>query len=74
MVRAIYSNWFEKSKVKKQLFRKLYGRRPSRDEIKLLKKNLIELGAGTIDMANTPHHNTVYRYLDDYGINKKNKG
>ena len=36
--------WFEKSNLKKKLFKKKYGRKPNKDEIKMLKKNIIDLG------------------------------
>ena len=37
-------SWFEKSNTKKKLFKKKYGRKPNKEEIKLLRKNLIDLG------------------------------
>jgi hypothetical protein len=39
--------WTEKDQGKKIAFRRLYGRKPTRAEIKLLKRNLIDLqGSG----------------------------
>jgi len=32
------------AKYKKKKFKELYGRRPNKEEIKLLKKNLVDIG------------------------------
>ena len=36
--------WFEKNNAKKKAFKKKYGRKPTKEEIKLLRKNLIDVG------------------------------
>ena len=38
------NQWYEKNNFKKKRFRELYGRKPNKAEIKLLRKNLIDLG------------------------------
>ena len=35
--------WFEKNNFKKKRFKELYGRKPNKEEIKLLRKNEIDL-------------------------------
>ncbi len=36
--------WFEKCNAKKKLFKNKYGRKPTKEEIKMLRKNQIDLG------------------------------
>jgi len=38
------NSWFERNDYKKRRFKELYGRKPTKDEIKLLRKNMIDLG------------------------------
>ena len=45
MKHTFINSWYEKSSVKKRRFRELYGRKPTREEIKLLRKHAIDLGA-----------------------------
>ncbi len=44
MKNTFITTWYEKSSAKKRRFKELYGRKPTREEIKLLRKNRIALG------------------------------
>lgn len=51
----IINEWFEKNNFKKKKFKELYGRKPNKEEIKLLKKNLIDLGTNITQPDNFTH-------------------
>ena len=37
------NTWYEKNGTKKRMFKQKYGRKPTKEEIKLLRKNQIDL-------------------------------
>jgi hypothetical protein len=38
-----FNTWYEKNGTKKRMFKQKYGRKPTKEEIKLLRKNQIDL-------------------------------
>lgn len=44
MKHTFINSWYEKSTAKKRRFRELYGRKPTKQEIKQLRKCRIDLG------------------------------
>jgi hypothetical protein len=42
------NQWYEKNNFKKKRFRELFGRKPNKEEIKMLRKNQIDLGSSLV--------------------------
>ena len=61
------STWYEKSNVKKKLFQQKYGRKPNKQEIKLLRKNLIDLGCVHSVENNMKNVNEIIRVKNSGG-------
>ena len=61
------STWYEKSNVKKKLFQQKYGRKPNKQEIKLLRKNLIDLGSVYSVENNMKNVNEIIRVKNSGG-------
>ena len=61
------STWYEKSNVKKKLFQQKYGRKPNKQEIKLLRKNLIDLGCVYSVENNMKNVNEIIRVKNSGG-------
>jgi len=48
------NTWYEKNNTKKRMFKQKYGRKPTKEEIKMLRKNQIDLsGVGFPAPINT---------------------
>jgi hypothetical protein len=44
------NTWYEKNGTKKRMFKQKYGRKPTKEEIKLLRKNQIDLSGTGIPL------------------------
>ena len=51
--------WFEKCNTKKKLFKNKYGRKPTKEEIKMLRKNQIDLGFA-VQQDTLPLHEKIW--------------
>jgi hypothetical protein len=61
MKHTFINSWYERSTVKKRRFREIYGRKPTREEIKLLRKGHIDLGG--LDQVETGKFTAPYHRL-----------
>jgi len=62
-MKTIQLNWYERSNAKKRRFRELYGRRPTKEEIKLLRRNEIDLGQIMTDPLELRKFEAPYQIL-----------
>ena len=67
MAKTFFNMWYEKSSQKKKLFQKKYGRKPNKEEIKMLRKNLIDLGTVYTVESNQKNVNEIIRVKNSGG-------